>query len=39
LSAGGEFESFVNPSELTLGYEMEYDSAQGAGTRCGASPS
>jgi Contractile injection system tube protein len=26
------FESYVNPSELTLAYEMEYDSAQGAGT-------
>jgi hypothetical protein len=27
-----EFESYVNPHELTLAYEMEYDSAQGAGT-------
>lgn len=26
------FEAFVNPAELTLGYEMEYDNAQGAGT-------
>lgn len=26
------FESYVNPSEITLAYEMEYDSAQGAGT-------
>lgn len=26
------FEAFVNPAEITLGYEMEYDSAQGAGT-------
>lgn len=28
----GEFEAFVNPHEITLSYEMEYDSAQGAGT-------
>jgi len=28
----GEFEAFVNPNELTLAYEMEYDSAQGSGT-------
>ena len=28
----GEFAAYVNPSELTLSYEMEYDSAQGAGT-------
>ena len=27
-----EFEAFVNPNEITLSYEMEYDSAQGAGT-------
>lgn len=27
-----EFESFVNPNEITLAYEMEYDSAQGSGT-------
>ena len=26
------FESYVNPSEVTLAYEMEYDSAQGSGT-------
>lgn len=26
------FEAFVNPAEITLAYEMEYDSAQGAGT-------
>ncbi|GAB7025109.1 CIS tube protein [Geotalea toluenoxydans] len=28
----GTFESFLNPNEITLSYEMEYDSAQGAGT-------
>ena len=28
----GTFESYVNPSEITLAYEMEYDAAQGAGT-------
>src|SRR5262249_33821737 len=27
-----EFESYVNPNEITLSYEMEYDAAQGAGT-------
>ena len=27
-----KFESYVNPQELTLSYEIEYDSAQGAGT-------
>lgn len=27
-----EFQAFVNPSEITLAYEMEYDSAQGSGT-------
>ena len=27
-----EFQAYVNPSEITLAYEMEYDSAQGAGT-------
>ncbi|HWM89802.1 MAG TPA: hypothetical protein VN493_03475 [Thermoanaerobaculia bacterium] len=27
-----EFEAYVNPNEITLSYEMEYDSAQGAGT-------
>lgn len=26
------FEAYVNPSELTIAYEMEYDSAQGSGT-------
>ena len=26
------FESYVNPNEITVAYEMEYDSAQGAGT-------
>ena len=26
------FEAYVNPGELTLAYEMEYDSAQGSGT-------
>jgi hypothetical protein len=28
----GEFEAYVNPSEITLAYEIEYDQAQGAGT-------
>ena len=28
----GRFEAFVNPSEITLSYEIEYDNAQGAGT-------
>ena len=28
----GEFRAFLNPHEITLAYEMEYDSAQGAGT-------
>jgi len=28
----GEFEAFVNPAEITLSYEMEFDSAQGSGT-------
>jgi nucleoid-associated protein YgaU len=28
----GTFESYVNPSEITLAYEMEYDAAQGSGT-------
>lgn len=28
----GQFESFVNPNEITLAYEMEYDAAQGSGT-------
>src|SRR5437762_14268387 len=27
-----EFEAYVNPNEITLGYEVEYDSAQGSGT-------
>ena len=27
-----QFESFVNPNEITLAYEMEYDAAQGSGT-------
>jgi hypothetical protein len=27
-----EFEAFVNPSEIALSFEMEYDSAQGSGT-------
>jgi hypothetical protein len=26
------FEAYVNPNEITLAYEMEYDSAQGSGT-------
>jgi hypothetical protein len=28
----GQFESYVNPNEITLAYEMEYDAAQGSGT-------
>lgn len=28
----GEFDAYVNPNEINLSYEMEYDSAQGAGT-------
>jgi Contractile injection system tube protein len=28
----GQFAAFVNPHEVTLAYEMEYDSAQGSGT-------
>lgn len=28
----GKFEAYVNPSEITLAYEIEYDSASGAGT-------
>lgn len=28
----GKFEAYVNPNEITLSYEIEYDSAQGAGT-------
>ena len=31
-SALSKFESYVNPNEITLSYEMEYDSAQGSGT-------
>ncbi len=27
-----EFEAYINPHELTIAYEMEYDSAQGSGT-------
>jgi hypothetical protein len=27
-----EFEAYVNPNEITLAYEVEYDSAQGSGT-------
>lgn len=27
-----EFEAYVNPNEITLAYEFEYDSAQGSGT-------
>ncbi|HET7833892.1 MAG TPA: hypothetical protein VFK88_13100 [Gallionella sp.] len=26
------FESYINPNEITLSYEMEYDAAQGSGT-------
>ncbi len=26
------FEAYINPAEITLAYEMEYDSGQGAGT-------
>lgn len=28
----GKFESYVNPNEITLSYEIEYDSASGSGT-------
>jgi hypothetical protein len=28
----GEFTAYLNPNEITLSYEMEYDSAQGSGT-------
>ena len=31
-SPAGEFEAYVNPHEITLSYEMEFDAAQGAGT-------
>lgn len=30
--AASEFEAYVNPSEITLAYEAEYDQAQGSGT-------
>lgn len=28
----GRFEAYLNPSEITMSYEIEYDGAQGAGT-------
>jgi hypothetical protein len=28
----GKFEAYINPNEITVYYEMEYDSAQGTGT-------
>jgi hypothetical protein len=28
----GEFEAYVNPHELTIAYEMEYETSQGSGT-------
>lgn len=31
-NAISEFEAYVNPNEITLGYEFEYDTAQGSGT-------
>ena len=31
-AAIAEFAAYLNPNEITLSYEMEYDSAQGAGT-------
>lgn len=31
-SAIDTFQAYVNPAEITLAYEMEYDSGQGAGT-------
>ena len=31
-SAGAEFAAYVNPGEITLAYEVEYDAAQGSGT-------
>jgi nucleoid-associated protein YgaU len=31
-SPAGVFQAYVNPAEFTIAYEMEYDSAQGAGT-------
>ena len=30
--SSGKFEAYINPSEITLSYEIEYDSANGAGT-------
>jgi hypothetical protein len=30
--SGRKFEAYVNPNEITLAYEVEYDSAQGTGT-------
>jgi len=31
-ASASKFESYVNPNEITLSYEMEYDAAQGSGT-------
>lgn len=31
-NAVSEFEAYVNPNEITLAYEFEYDAAQGSGT-------
>ena len=31
-SASAEFAAYVNPGEITLAYEVEYDAAQGSGT-------
>ena len=31
----GSFEAYVNPSEITLAYEIQYDTSQGAGTTGG----
>jgi hypothetical protein len=31
-SSVSQFEAYVNPAEVTLAYEIEYDSAQGSGT-------
>jgi hypothetical protein len=28
----GQFDAYINPNEITLAYEMEYDAAQGSGT-------
>lgn len=28
----GEFQAYINPNELTIAYEMEYDAGQGSGT-------